>query len=67
MDVAQILNVGRAGAAVNFKRAVTVAQHGLRTGYPRVVMAEDTGVLFVPRRVAGHFAQPRLVMGVGRL
>ena len=62
-----ILNVGRAGLAVDLKGTVAVAQNGLSAADPRVIVAENAGVLFVSRRIAGDLAQIELIAGVGRL
>ena len=67
MDLADVLNVGRAGLFVDFKRAVAVTDNGLSAANPRVVVAEDACVLFVARRVAGNFAQLKMIPRVGRL
>ena len=42
---------------VDLKRPVTVADNGFCTGHPWVVVAEDAGVLFISRRIAGNLAQ----------
>ena len=42
---------------VDLKRPVAVADNGFCTGHPRVVVAEDAGVLFISRRIAGNLAQ----------
>ena len=42
---------------VDLKRPVAVADNGFCTGHPRVVVAEDAGILFISRRIAGNLAQ----------
>ena len=67
VDLADVLDIGRAGLFVDSKGPVTVAQHGLSTADPGVVVAEDTGVLLVARGIAGDLAQIEPVGGVGGL
>ena len=67
VDLADVLDIGRAGLFVDSKGPVTVAQHGLSTADPWVVVAEDTGVLLVARGIAGDLAQIEPVGGVGGL
>ncbi len=67
VDLRDVLDVGGAGLAVDRKGAVAVAQRCLSAADPRVVVAEDTGVLLVSRRIAGDLAQIQLIAGVGRL
>ena len=52
-----ILNVGRTGLLVDIKCPVAVADNGFCTGHPRAVVAEEAGVLFISRRIAGNLAQ----------
>ena len=67
VDLADVLDIGRAGLFVDSKGPVTVAQHGLSTADPGVVVAEDTGILLVARGIAGDLAQIEPVGGVGGL
>ena len=54
VDLADVLNVSRADLAVQVKCAVSVADNGLSDGDPWVVVAEDTSILFVSRRIGGN-------------
>lgn len=67
MDLTDVLNVCRAGLFVDLKRAVTVTDYSLGTADPRVVVAEDTGVLLVARGIAGNLAQLKVILGVSGL
>ena len=67
MDLADALNIGRAGLAVDLKRSCAVPQHRLGAGDPRVVVAEDTGVLLIAGGVAGDLTQLQMIPGVGRV
>ena len=67
VDLRDVLDVGGAGLAVDRKGAVAVTQRCLGAADPRVVVAEDTGVLLVSRRIAGDLAQIQLIAGVGGL
>ena len=57
VDLGNILDVGRACLAVHLKGPVAMPQNGFGTADPRIVVAEDTGVLLVSRRIAGNFAR----------
>ena len=67
MDLGDILDIGGAGLAVHRKGTVAVSERCFGAADPRVVVAEDTGVLLVSRRIAGDLAQIQLVAGVGGL
>ena len=67
VDLTDVLDVGRAGLFVNLKRPVAVADDGLGTADPGVVVAEDACVLLVARGVAGNFAQLQMIFGISRL
>ena len=67
VDLADVLDIGRAGLFVNSKGPVAVAQHRFGAADPGVVVAEDARILFVSRRIAGDLAQVKAVAGVGRL
>ena len=61
-----ILDIGRAGAAVDVISAAAVAERRLRQRNPRVVVAEDAAVLLVSRRIGADFAQLDMVARVRR-
>ena len=67
VDLADVLNVCRTGLFVDLKRAVAVADYSFGTADPRVVVAEDTGVLLVARGIAGNLAQLKVILGVSGL
>ena len=67
MDLADVLNVSRADLAVQIKCAVSVADNGFSDGDPWVVVAEDTGILFVSRRIGGNLTKIQVILGVSRL
>ena len=67
MDLADVLNVSRADLAVQIKCAVSVADNGFSDGDPWVVVAEDTSILFVSRRVGGNLTKIQVILGVSRL
>ena len=67
MDLADVLNVSRADLAVQVKCAVSVADNGLSDGDPWVVVAEDTSILFVSRRIGGNLTKIQVILGVSRL
>ena len=67
MDLADVLNVSRADLAVQIKCAVSVADNGLSDGDPWVVVAEDTSILFVSRRIGGNLTKIQVILGVSRL
>ena len=67
MDLGDVLDIGRAGLAVDLKGTVAMAQNGLGAADPRVVVAEDAGILLVSRRIAGDLAEVELIAGVGGL
>ena len=67
VDLGDVLDIGGAGLAVHRKGAVAVTERCLGAADPRVVVAEDTGVLLVSRRIAGDLAQIQLIAGVGGL
>ena len=67
MDFTDVLDISRADLAVQIKGAVSVADNGLCDGDPWVVVAEDTGILFVSRRIGGNFTKIQVIFGVSRL
>ena len=66
VDLADVLNVSRADLAVQVKCAVSVADNGLSDGDPWVVVAEDTSILFVSRRIGGNLTKIQVILGVSR-
>lgn len=67
MDFTDVLDISRADLAVQIKGAVSVADNGLCDGDPWVVVAEDTGILFVSRRIGGNLTKIQVILGVSRL
>lgn len=67
VNLTDVFDVGRAGLFVYFKGPVAVADDGLADGDPGVVVAEDTGILFVSGRIGGDFAKVEVIGGVRRL
>lgn len=67
VDLADVLNISRADLAVQVKCAVSVADNGLSDGDPWVVVAEDTSILFVSRRIGGNLTKIQVILGVSRL
>ena len=67
VHVADLLARRRVDAQVVVEGPVAVADHGLGDHDPRVVVAEDAGVLLVAGRVGGDLAQLQVVARVGRL
>lgn len=67
VDLADVLNVSRADLAVQIKCAVSVADNGFSDGDPWVVVAEDTSILFVSRRIGGNLTKIQVISGVSRL
>ena len=66
MNLADLLQIDRAGFPEHLKGAVPVPQNGLRTGDPGVIVTENTGVFLISRRIGGNFSQLYMVAGVGR-
>ena len=63
VNLTDVFDVGRAGLFVYFKGPVAVADDGLADGDPGVVVAEDTGILFVSGRIGGDFAKVEVIGG----
>ena len=66
-DVHHILKIEGTGLAEDFKGTVSVSEDGLGTGDPGIVVAENTRVLLVSRRIGSDLSQFRMVDGIGRL
>ena len=67
VDLAELFNAGRACLPVNFKRSVAASHDGLRNGYPGIVVAEDTGIFFVSRRIGRDLAEFYVISGISGL
>ena len=67
MNLADILNIGRAGLSVDLKGSCAASDDCLRNGNPGIVVAEDTCILLVARRVGGNFSKVQIISGVSGL
>ena len=67
MDLGNLLDVSRAYLLIEVPRFIGMAQHRLRHGDPRVVVAEDSGVLLDSGRVAGDFSKLQVVVPERRI
>ena len=67
VHLADGFQIGRAGLFIDCKGAVPMPQHRFGTADPGVVVAEDTGVFFVARRVACDLAKFQVIPRVGGL
>ena len=63
VDLADVFDVSRAGLTVDFKSTVATANDGLCNGNPWIVVAEDTGIFFVSRRIRGNFTEVQVIFG----
>ena len=67
MQPAHLLAGRRIDPKIVFKRSVGIAHQSLRNHHPRIVVAEDAGVLFVARRIRGDLAKVEIIFRVCRL
>ena len=67
VDLADVFDASRAGLTVDFKSTVATANDGLCNRNPWIVVAEDTGIFLVSRRIRGNFTEVQVIFGVGRL
>ena len=67
VDFTDILEIGRAGTAINFKCTFPMAEDSFRTDDPGVVMAEDSRVLLVSRRITGNLTQIEVIVRISWL
>ena len=67
MDITDFLQERRADLAVYIKGSVSVTQYGFGDGNPWVVVAEDSGILFISRRIRGDFTEIQMISAVRRL
>ncbi len=67
VNLADLLNVCRADLAVNLECSVAAADNGLSNGNPGVVVAEDTSILLVSRRIGRDFAEVQMIGLIRRL
>ena len=67
MDVADLLDAGRTDLAVNFKCAVSSSDRCLCDRDPRIIMAEDSCIFLVSRRVRCDLTKFQMISGVRRL
>jgi len=67
VNFADLLDISRADLAVNLESSVAAADNSLSDGDPGVVVAEDTSVLFVSRRIGGDFAEIQMIGLIRRL
>ena len=67
MNFTDVLNIGRAGLFVNLKSSVSTSDHSLCDGNPWVIVAEDTCIFFISRRVGGNFSKIQIILGISRL
>ena len=62
-----LLHVGRQYLGVVAPCVIAASGHGFANNHPRVVVAEDAGILLVAFRVGTQFAHLHVVGGVGRV
>ena len=67
MDLADILDISRTSLFIDLESTVTTTDNSLSTRYPRVIVAEDTCILFISRWIRGDFSKFYMVFGVRRL
>ena len=67
VDLTELFHTGRAGLPVNFKGSVAASHDGFRDGDPGIVVAEDTCIFFVSRRIGGNFTQFHVISGISGL
>ena len=64
MDLTELFHTGRACLPIDLKGSVSASNDGFRDRYPGIVVAEDTAVFLVSRRVGGNFAQFHMISGI---
>ena len=61
MDIADLLQIGRADLSVDFKGPVSMAKESFCAAYPWVVVAENACVLLISWRIGGYFSQIQVI------
>ena len=61
MDFTDIFNICGTDLPVSFKGTLSVSHNGFSDRDPGVVVAEDTGILLVSRRIRGNFTKVGMV------
>ncbi|MNO32640.1 hypothetical protein D3C76_226370 [compost metagenome] len=67
VNFADVFQVSRSDFLIDLKSSVAMTQHGFSNHDPWVVVAENTRIFLVARRVRRNFAQVQIVLGVRRL
>ncbi len=62
VDLADVLNIGRAGLAVDLKARSPRPRTVSAMDDPGIVVAEDTGVLLVSRWIAGDLTKIQVIL-----
>ena len=57
MYITDFFNIGRADLTVNIKCKISSSEYSFCNRNPRIVMAEDSGIFFVSRRIRRNFTK----------
>ena len=61
MDLAELFDAGRACLPIDLKSSVSASDDGFRDRYPGIIVAEDTAVFFVSRRIGGNLTKFHMI------
>jgi len=67
VNLADVLDVGGTGPAVDLKSPASAPDDSLRDGDPGIIVTEDTGILLISRRIGGDFPKVQIVFCICRL
>ena len=67
MDLTDIFNIRRADLTVYIKRAVSMTNACLSDRDPRIVVAEDTSIFLISRRIRGNLTKFKMIILVSWL
>ena len=67
MYITDLFNIGRADLTVNIKCKISSSEYSFCNRNPRIVMAEDSSIFFVSRRIRRNFTKFQMISGICRL
>ena len=67
VNITDFLNIRWTYFTINLKCPVSSSKHSLRNGNPRIVVAENSCIFFISRRIRSNFPKFQMVSCISRL